>query len=180
MSYTLGQAAKATGKNKSTIQRAIKAGRLSASFVDNEYQIDPAELHRVFPMLQQQDTQQSQRNNEQPVELPLATAEELASLRAENRLLREMTEDLRNERDRLLKVVDEQAGTVRLLTHQAVPGPRRGRNWMTWALMAILSVILAYVVVMQFWLVWLEAPSEPKPTPPEHSHPGHWELEDST
>ncbi len=34
MSFTLGQAAKATGKGKTTIQRAIKAGRLSANFED--------------------------------------------------------------------------------------------------------------------------------------------------
>ena len=30
MSYTLGTAAKATGKSKTTIQRAIRAGKVSA------------------------------------------------------------------------------------------------------------------------------------------------------
>lgn len=51
MSYTLGEAAKATGKNKSTINRAIKAGRISAERqADGSYRIDPAELHRVFPV----------------------------------------------------------------------------------------------------------------------------------
>lgn len=51
MSYTLGEAAKATGKNKSTINRAIKAGRISAERQDDgSYRIDPAELHRVFPV----------------------------------------------------------------------------------------------------------------------------------
>jgi hypothetical protein len=49
MSYTLGQAAKATGKSKPTIQRAIKSGSISASkAADGSYEIDPAELHRVF------------------------------------------------------------------------------------------------------------------------------------
>lgn len=49
MKHTLGTAAKATGKSKTTIQRAIKAGKLSASKNDNNvYEIDPAELHRVF------------------------------------------------------------------------------------------------------------------------------------
>lgn len=49
MSYTLGQAAKATGKSKPTIQRAIKSGTISASkAADGSYEIDPAELHRVF------------------------------------------------------------------------------------------------------------------------------------
>ena len=50
MAYTLGQAAKATGKSKSTLQAAIKKGRVSAVQGDGgQYQIDPAELHRVYP-----------------------------------------------------------------------------------------------------------------------------------
>lgn len=50
MPYTLGQAHKATGKSKPTISRAIKNGTISATKNNKgEYQIDPAELHRVFP-----------------------------------------------------------------------------------------------------------------------------------
>ena len=50
MTYTLGTAARATGLSKSTIHRAIKAGRVSAGRSDTgDYAIDPAELHRVFP-----------------------------------------------------------------------------------------------------------------------------------
>lgn len=50
MPYTLGQAAKATGKQKSTILEAIRSGRLSAARDDKkQWQIDPAELHRVYP-----------------------------------------------------------------------------------------------------------------------------------
>ena len=49
MKYTLAEAAKATGKAKSTIHSAIKKGRISAKKNDlGEYIIDPAELHRVF------------------------------------------------------------------------------------------------------------------------------------
>jgi hypothetical protein len=52
MSYTLGQAAKATGKSKMTISRAIKEGKISANKNDNgDYEIDPSELHRVFPLV---------------------------------------------------------------------------------------------------------------------------------
>lgn len=52
MSYTLGEAAKATGKSKPTISRAIKSGKISAVQNDDKsYKIDPAELHRVFPPL---------------------------------------------------------------------------------------------------------------------------------
>ena len=49
MKYTLSQAAQATGKNKATIQRAIKSGKITASKnTSGAYEIDPAELHRVF------------------------------------------------------------------------------------------------------------------------------------
>jgi hypothetical protein len=54
MSYTLGQAAKATGKSKMTISRAIKDGKISANKNDNgDYEIDPSELHRFFPLVTQ-------------------------------------------------------------------------------------------------------------------------------
>jgi hypothetical protein len=47
----LTEAAKLTGKDKTTIHRAMKSGRLS--FIvgdDGDRQIDPAELERVFPI----------------------------------------------------------------------------------------------------------------------------------
>jgi hypothetical protein len=48
--YTIGTAAKATGKAKSTISKAISSGMISATKnQDGSYSIDPAELHRVFP-----------------------------------------------------------------------------------------------------------------------------------
>jgi hypothetical protein len=50
--YNLASAAAATGVNRSTVLRAIKAGRLSAQRDEQGgWQIDPAELHRVFPPL---------------------------------------------------------------------------------------------------------------------------------
>ena len=53
MSYTLGEAAKATGKSKPTIQRAIKNGKISGEKDSSgRYYIDPSELHRIFPALQ--------------------------------------------------------------------------------------------------------------------------------
>ncbi|MCP4407411.1 MAG: helix-turn-helix domain-containing protein [Gammaproteobacteria bacterium] len=50
---TLGQAAQKSGKSKSTLSKALKTGRLSyVKKVGNQYRIDPAELHRVFPLQQ--------------------------------------------------------------------------------------------------------------------------------
>ena len=49
---TLGTASQATGRAKSTILRAIKSGRISATRAETgEWSIDPAELFRVFPAL---------------------------------------------------------------------------------------------------------------------------------
>ncbi len=53
MTYTLGEAAKATGKSKPTISRAIKKGVISGEKNHNgEYVLDESEVHRVWPMLQ--------------------------------------------------------------------------------------------------------------------------------
>jgi excisionase family DNA binding protein len=50
MPYSLQQAATATGLNKSTILRAIKAGKVSAVRDEQgQWQVEPAELHRVYP-----------------------------------------------------------------------------------------------------------------------------------
>ena len=65
MSYTLGQAAKATGKAKSTVLRAIKNGVISAQKNPNgAYSIDPSELHRVFDPT---GSDQNTKNDAQPL-----------------------------------------------------------------------------------------------------------------
>lgn len=49
MPYSLKQAAEATGKSKPTILRAIQSGKVSAlKDPHGEWQIEPAELHRVY------------------------------------------------------------------------------------------------------------------------------------
>jgi hypothetical protein len=51
MTYTLGEAARATGKSKAAISQAIASNKISATKDANgRYQIDPAELHRLYPM----------------------------------------------------------------------------------------------------------------------------------
>jgi hypothetical protein len=51
MPYTLMTAATACGINRSTVLRAIKAGRISATKgeVTGAWLIEPAELHRLYP-----------------------------------------------------------------------------------------------------------------------------------
>lgn len=47
--FSLTQAAKEVSKSKPTISKAIKTGRLSAVKVGNGYEINAAELFRVYP-----------------------------------------------------------------------------------------------------------------------------------
>ncbi len=53
MTLSLSAAAKQAGKSKTTLTRAIKSGKLSATrHEDGSYSIDPAELSRVYPLRQ--------------------------------------------------------------------------------------------------------------------------------
>jgi len=50
--HTIATAAAAVGRNKTAILRAIKAGKISGAKDENgEWQIDPAELHRIYAPL---------------------------------------------------------------------------------------------------------------------------------
>lgn len=52
--YSASGAAKASGNSVSTITRAIRSGKISASKdAGGAWRIDPSELHRVFPLAPQ-------------------------------------------------------------------------------------------------------------------------------
>lgn len=90
---SLGQAAKEASVSKATISKALKSGRLS--FVGKStagYEIDPAELFRVFPR-KPLAIVTSER-----LETPVETAKS-DSDRVELQLLRERVEELQRDRD---------------------------------------------------------------------------------
>jgi hypothetical protein len=94
---TLGQAAKETGVSKTAISRAISSGRLSASKSEKgDYQIDPAELFRVYPA-----TSRGDRNAEQDT-----TPKDSSSLHSVYDVLREMIAKIESERDDLRRRLD--------------------------------------------------------------------------
>jgi excisionase family DNA binding protein len=134
MSYTLGEAAKATGKSKMTIQRAIKSGRLSASRRDDDtYDIDPSELHRVFPSVitVEPDTgnkgQDDIPNDMAVLRLELKVRDEkIAALQAEREREREqLTDQIDDLRRRLDTEGEERRKLTALLTDQRLQKPRR-------------------------------------------------------
>jgi len=118
MHHTLGTAAAATGLNKSTILRAIKAGKISAARNEHgEWQIDPAELHRVYPPVALTDAEQA---SEQPY-APAAQRDRTDELVAE---LRARLDDMRNERDRARTDAETwRAAFERELAQRALPAP---------------------------------------------------------
>jgi excisionase family DNA binding protein len=109
MSYTLGMAARATGLSKSTVYRAIKAGRISASRTDSgDYAIDPAELHRVFPPVEADAARAgtvAMKRNGTPAEqgeIVLENARlgaEVAASSLVTALLRQQLDETRQDRD---------------------------------------------------------------------------------
>jgi hypothetical protein len=119
--YTLGQAAKATGKQKSTILEAVRKGRISAAKDDlGRYQIDPAELHRVYSPIVQ-----IEREETPPTLYKTELLEEkIRHLEREMVRLERQEADLREDRDHWRK----QASS--LLTDQRTkPEPPRTGLW---------------------------------------------------
>jgi hypothetical protein len=149
VSYTLGQAARAVGRTKPTLAKAIKAGRLSAARADDgSYRIDPAELHRVYPVtgkpngsMQRSDTPVV--DGATPAILP-AEVEGLRALLAEReRLVEEQASAIRDLRNRLDSEVEERRRVQERLTLllsppvsavSAAPDQRRplGRRILDW------------------------------------------------
>jgi excisionase family DNA binding protein len=101
--HTLATAAKATGLNKSTVLRAIKSGKISAVKDEHgEWQIDPAELHRVYPPVADAPRRTSAEQRHATLGQADAAAlreAQIASLKDVAALMREQLEDVRNDRD---------------------------------------------------------------------------------
>jgi hypothetical protein len=95
MKHTAGTAAKAVGKTKSTITKAIASGKLSAIKNDNgAWEIDASELYRVYPPtpletveIEQNDTLKEMDGNSKEIEalerLLKAAEEQIYDLKAD-------------------------------------------------------------------------------------------------
>ena len=143
MKFSLGQAAKETGKSKSTISKAIKTGRLSA--IRNEkggWEIDAAELFRVYER-GDSATVAGNRVGERKATVersPEVLRVELQTLKEERKRERLQFEgiidDLRADRDQWRNQAKQ---TTILLTHQqeqqASKGGERGRMARAWAVL---------------------------------------------
>lgn len=107
MKYSLSKAAEATGKNKTTIQRAIKNGKISAVKGEiGSYEIDPAELHRVFPPIV---AQHPQSNDTQQEKFPYinSTLARILELEKELAVAREHANGLEAQKDQMTDTIND-------------------------------------------------------------------------
>ena len=108
MEYTAGQAAKAAGVSTATISRALKKGTLSGrKGPDGAWRIDPAELHRVYPMQAQPQAD--------------ASPGETAALAAQLNAALDALADARSDRDHWRRMAERLA--------LAPPEPERRSLW---------------------------------------------------
>jgi hypothetical protein len=117
MTITLGEASRQTGKTKSTILKALKTGRLSGTKDDKgEWEIDPAELFRVYAPAS------SPANGPAPEANALAV--EIGIMRERCSQLETQLADIRQDRDHW-----RQQATA-LLTDQRKPEPKGWRGFL--------------------------------------------------
>jgi len=123
MMLSLQEAAELARVNKTTLFRAIKKGKVSASKDEHgQYRLDPAELNRVYPVAASGDRQQR--------------ATRIDELIAQ---LHERLNDMRDERDRARTDADSWRNAFETERAQrlALTAPESARlSWWRWLRMA--------------------------------------------
>lgn len=104
---SLNEAAKRSGWSKSAISKALKNGKMSFANYDPKtgYDLDPAEVDRVFPKKQETGDFSQIKNTGNPIEnSPLAV---------EVKMLREQIERMDDDREREREQLTDQIGELR-------------------------------------------------------------------
>ena len=115
------QAAEKAGISRSTLYRAIRTGRISVvSLPTGKRSIDTAELIRVFGPLQSNTVQKEQSGTPSDI---MVLRERCASLQREVEWLRADLADAKNEKNRLLGLLE----TRLLQPSQKHKGKKKGR-----------------------------------------------------
>lgn len=123
----MGEAARASGKSKPTIAKAVKAGRVSAiRNEDGSYQIEPAELHRVYPMTVAVNGKNLQQDT--PADTP-ATRGEIEKWRALATEREETIRDLRADKEDLRRRLDQ---ATALLVDRRAPAATLWGRFLAW------------------------------------------------
>jgi DNA repair ATPase RecN len=117
MKYTLGTAAKATGKSRTAILRAIKTGKISALKDENgHYQIDPSELFRVYIAVTGNSTNGVNNAGYEQSVTPDVTPKLIDILERERQQMQATIDDLRRRLDEAEEARKDAAAETRRLT----------------------------------------------------------------
>lgn len=148
MTYTLSQAARACGRGKTTLLRAVRSGRISAVRDDaaGTWLIEESELHRVFPpvpigpVLGTGDgAPRTSDRNDRTAELEARITEMLEAQRLRDETIADLRRRLDEERAERRQTADRLAAAqeriAALLTDQRpiapapTPAPDKRRRW---------------------------------------------------
>lgn len=125
MKFTLNKAAKVANVAKSTVLKAITSGRMSAPKNEKgHYEIDPAELFRVFPKKQEAE---NRTDAEQYLDL-LETTRLKAQLELAEQRFSDAEKTIEDLRKRLDDEASERRETQRALTHMTHQEQERTRQ----------------------------------------------------
>ena len=133
--FSLGEAAKVTGRSKSTLSNAIKTGRLSVHDRDGDrYRIAAAELFRVFPPNGGKNGADEHDRTPTSNSLNRALEREIELLREERERergqLQAVVDDLRRRLDEAERERrDKDRQLTALLTDQRAKGEASKRPW---------------------------------------------------
>ena len=162
--FTLGLAAKEVGLAKSTVHTAIKNGKLSASKVDGIYQIQAAELFRVWPRKSREKEPESAGAalvHQAVLEVKLEASER------ENQQLKTQLEDTRIERDKWADgFANEQAKSTQYrldyqqekeanLAAKSEPQKEPNRSAITPWILGVVLIALAAILADRFGMISL-------------------------
>ncbi|MDQ2068215.1 hypothetical protein Q9295_17760 [Xinfangfangia sp. CPCC 101601] len=124
MKLSLNQAARICGRAKSTLLDAIKSGRLSAiKTTTGRYEIDPSELHRVFPFSAPEHPEPAFDRTPEPIPTTQENHSKTRELELEVQLLREMLEKAETNADHWRKMAERQ---------QALLEDKRPKGFFKW------------------------------------------------
>jgi hypothetical protein len=135
-SYTLGEAAKATGMSKSSVLRAIKSHKISAAKdeVNGVWLIEPAELHRLYPRVVEEQSQPESEVSGNIRELQVRLEAALQIVGRQDTVIADLREDRdrwRTQAEKLL-LTDQRAIITPPPVHTpAAPAPpaTKARRW---------------------------------------------------
>jgi hypothetical protein len=129
--WTLGQAAKETGRSKSLLHKALKSGRLSFVSKDSSgYKIDPAELYRVFPQEHTPEVEKERLDTPEDTLKTLLYEQKIAFLEEQLEVLQGQLEKSDTREQQHLALLNKQGLMLEHLSQAEAEKPKKRGFWL--------------------------------------------------